>query len=60
MAGLTAGPQACGWTGSSGSTSELGGSHLTGQYPTAELERVSGFRADNAIFLIHWVTRGHR
>jgi hypothetical protein len=55
MAGLIGGLQACGWADS---PTDLEGSHVTGQYPNAKLDRVTGIRAGNAVFLIYTVTRG--
>ncbi|GAA4263715.1 hypothetical protein [Dactylosporangium darangshiense] len=57
IAGLVAAGQACGWI-DPGMASQLDATHLTGQYPDAELVRVKGIQTGNSIFLISTTTHG--
>lgn len=56
IAGVVAAGQACGWIDPG--ASQLDATHLTGQYPNAELVRVEGIQTGNAIFLISTTTHG--
>jgi hypothetical protein len=57
LAALVAGVRTCGWIDPA-MGQPLSGTHLTGQSPNAELTRIGGIQAGNAVFLIVSTTRG--